>query len=154
MALLHLLPFFVLGIHHLRMLLFQSRDFLDVLLLHSHHFFITLVHLVHEFLTFIDYDCGVVLAAVHQNSRRGIAAVGRLTKELNKTDAELANTVTKSCSCSQLSKVLPFGKNRSVVTLKYVFTRAHGLLAEATKHLKSVEMTSIAAACTMISVTS
>jgi acetyltransferase len=48
-------------------------------------------------IVFIDYDCGMVLAAIHHNSRRGedeIAAVGRLTKEHSKTDAEFGMIVS------------------------------------------------------------
>jgi acetyltransferase len=47
-------------------------------------------------IVFIDYDCGMVLAAVH-HSRRGedeIAGVGRLTKEHSKTDAEFGMIVS------------------------------------------------------------
>jgi acetyltransferase len=48
-------------------------------------------------IVFIDYDCGMILVAIHHNSRRGedeFAAVGRLTKEHNKTDAEFGIIVS------------------------------------------------------------
>jgi acetyltransferase len=48
-------------------------------------------------IVFVDYDCGMVLVAVHHNSRRNedeIAAVGRLINEHNKTYAQFGMIVS------------------------------------------------------------